>query len=63
MFERKLLANSFVPPTLAEQAEVMEYLLLKTQQEYYNKESTALRDGKRLPERSNTKTTQTNFGR
>lgn len=43
----------FTPPSLNEQAKAMEYLLIKTQQEYFNKELTALTNGQRLPERSN----------
>lgn len=40
------------PPTKEEKAEAMEYLIRKTQQQYYNKELTALKAEKRLPEKS-----------
>lgn len=40
------------PPTLEEGADAMKYFVRKTQQEYYNREMTALKEGKHLPEKS-----------
>lgn len=39
------------PPTNEEKAQAMDYLIRKAQQEYYNKEITALTDGDGLPEK------------
>ncbi|XP_055839551.1 uncharacterized protein LOC129907395 isoform X1 [Episyrphus balteatus] len=44
--------QAVAPPTLREKAEAMEYLIRKNQQASYNKEITALRAGKQLPDKS-----------
>ncbi|XP_031617636.1 uncharacterized protein LOC116337338 [Contarinia nasturtii] len=49
---RKVIELKAFPPTLEEKAEAMEYLLRKTQQEYFNKEMTAMKQNKRIPEKS-----------
>lgn len=49
---RKEIQLSIAPPTLEEKALAMEYLLQRTQKEYYNPELSALKLGKRLPEKS-----------
>lgn len=49
---RKVIELKAFPPTLEEKAEAMEYLLRKSQQQYFNKEITALKQGKRIPEKS-----------
>lgn len=44
--------RTIAPPTRQEKANAMEYFIKKSQQEYYNAELTALRNHKRLPDKT-----------
>lgn len=50
--QRGVIQIKVNPPTLEEKAGAMQYLLRKAQQEYFNKELTALNLGKGVPEKS-----------
>lgn len=45
------IIQKVISPTNREKAQAMEYLLRKAQQEYYNREITALESGEKLPEK------------
>ncbi|XP_055918311.1 uncharacterized protein LOC129950394 [Eupeodes corollae] len=50
--KRRKGPQEVMPPTREEKAGAMEYLIRISQQEYYNREITALKAGKALPEKS-----------